>query len=178
MFARACTAEFPCERLNQAMFAVEAEQAQAVEKLLRRLGFRLPQSAGDRGGEPVNSGNSNGVKLPAIVRSLYPDMIYTLETRTPEIEQAYPELKQIPKMWLEKPRSYHHSTCRELLQTAIEWGAYVKFKTETKEALIAPERVRETSGWSVEGRIGNQPITLPLEEWEQFQLILPGINDK
>ncbi|MBP1156113.1 MULTISPECIES: helicase-associated domain-containing protein [unclassified Paenibacillus] len=112
--------------------------------------------------------------------------LYQLESRLPEVADLYPDLKDIPPMWLRDYRTYHASTRKEMVEKAIEMKTLLQIRLNGTDYRIAPRKVQDTRGtWCMMG-IGNpgerQPPALEVQwlanEWDEMKLILPGINDK
>ncbi len=131
------------------------------------------ESAGDL--EPASEANHSR----GLIYSRFAVQYYEIEDKWPKPEDIYPRLQEVPSMWLKDLRSYHASTRKELMQKAIEWRALVLLRRNGGETLFAPRTVRESGGsWSVSGWDRIREISLSPEQWEEMQLILPGINDK
>ncbi|MFD2670218.1 hypothetical protein [Marinicrinis sediminis] len=103
---------------------------------------------------------------------------YTLESDCPDMEEIYSGMQDIPGMWLHQMRNYHASTVHKCIEQAIAWGARLRLKIKGEIMEITPRRL-EASGpsWRVSCLLDGTPSSLFPEEWEQIQLILPGIND-
>jgi hypothetical protein len=96
----------------------------------------------------------------------------------PDVRELYPDLDKVPAIWLSRPRSYHDSTRKDMIRKAIEWQARLKVRAAGKEISIAPVRLVEgENGCTVVIRGGADQERMALSEWEEMQLILPGIND-
>lgn len=112
--------------------------------------------------------------------------LYQLESRLPETADLYPDLKDIPPMWLRDYRTYHASTRKEMVEKAIEMKTLLQIRLNGTDYRIAPRKVQNTRGtWCMMG-VGNSGERLPqavevrwlADEWDEMKLILPGINDK
>jgi hypothetical protein len=102
-----------------------------------------------------------------------------METSLPTPEEMYPGLHEIPSMWLNDSRAYHPSTRRKMIEKAIECGAYVRLRINSETAKFIPAKLLDTQdGWRISGWNNGRDSVLSPEEWEEMQLILPGINDK
>lgn len=94
--------------------------------------------------------------------------------------ELYPQLEHLPSIWLDQSRRYHSSTSKRLFRQAIAWGAFVKIKQDGKSRLIAPLELVEQAGdssWQVKGKYQQREMFFSPQDWEELQLILPGIND-
>lgn len=111
---------------------------------------------------------------------------FQLEPRLPEPGDLYPDLKDIPPMWLKDYRTYHVSTRKEMVEKAIEMKTLLQVRMNGMDYLVAPRKVQDTRGtWCMTG-IGQRAPRIPqasevrwlVNEWDEMKLILPGINDK
>ncbi|GAB7053885.1 MULTISPECIES: helicase-associated domain-containing protein [unclassified Paenibacillus] len=109
-----------------------------------------------------------------------------LESQLPEPADLYPDLKDIPPMWLKDYRTYHVSTRKEIVEKAIEMKTLLQVRMNGTDYRVAPRKVQDTRGtwWmtGIEQRKDRLPQALEVRwhagEWDEMKLILPGINDK
>lgn len=151
------------------------------------VGEPAPVPAGARGGDRRRAANpepkiAHGGK--GAVRSAEPTAgadaakASVWDATIPDVRELYPDLDKIPAIWLARPRSYHDSTRKDMIRKAIEWQARLKLRKEGKEISIAPVRLVEgENGWTVVVRGAMEQEQIAGSEWEEMQLILPGIND-
>jgi hypothetical protein len=103
---------------------------------------------------------------------------YENERRFPAIEDVYPGLQEIPQMWLKDCRSYHASTRKQMIQKALEWKACLKLRRAGTDTLFIPLRLDGIrDDWAVTGVAQAAEVRLTPDQWEEMQLILPGVND-
>ncbi|WP_166238149.1 helicase-associated domain-containing protein [Paenibacillus turpanensis] len=166
-------------RIGERYFEVDPQQADKLRELLRQEGYALERGTVKKDSVSPNlqkpeEGQESGLVLPRHALHLY-----RVEKRAPTLDTVYPELKAVPPMWLNESRPYHAATQKQILQKAIEWQSSVKLRTKAGALRLQPLRVTEdSSGWNVSGRTENGEIRLQYGDWEEMQLILPGINDK
>lgn len=136
----------------------------------------LHHSASGRG-KYFNEINSQVMK--AIVYTKCAVQYYDIETKFPSLNEIYPEYDALPSAWLKDCRTYHHSTRKQLIQKAIEWRTHLKLRMSGNDIKFVPTRLHEQSGaWSVSGMLQAEERNLMPDEWEEMQLVLPGINEK
>lgn len=112
------------------------------------------------------------------VYSRFSAHVYEMETKLPKLEEIYPNLHEVPSIWHKDYRSYHASTRREIIQQAIEWKTCLKLNKAGIEIRFNPLEVQENNSfWNVIGWESSGEVILSPEDWEEMQLILPGIND-
>ncbi len=157
------------ERLGSC-YAVEENLEESLRELLTKEGF----GSNVRGLEDWC--NKETMTLLPPTRSL-PE--YRYERELPEIEELYPELSVIPGIWWGGLKAYHRSTRRTIMQQAIDWGTPVELRLNGDLLRFVPKRITDDdSGWVVTGRTRAGEGVLHARDWEEMQLILPGINDK
>jgi hypothetical protein len=126
----------------------------------------------------LNAGETTE-SLQGLIYAKYAVNYYEWETKDPQLEEVYPQLQDVPSIWLNEYRAYHKSTRKELIEKAIEWRAYLKMNKQGETIEFTPRHLQEGSDqqWKVRGIESSQEIWLSPEHWEEMQLILPGIND-
>ncbi len=96
----------------------------------------------------------------------------------PDIADIYPSMDRIPALWLQSFRPYHHSVRKEMVEHALAYKALLKLNRNGKAVTFAPTQLSEQpDGWVVKGIEERRAVTLSPQEWQEMQLILPGIND-
>jgi hypothetical protein len=104
--------------------------------------------------------------------------LYEIEPSFPQVAEMYPNMQEIPQLWLKEYRGYHASTSKEMIRKAIEWKCYLKLRKQGLERKIVPKNLCEDrNGWRLVGIEDTHEINLASEDWEEMKLILPGIND-
>jgi hypothetical protein len=104
---------------------------------------------------------------------------YDIERTIPRTEDLYPGLAEVPNMWLKELRSYHAATRIDMIRKALEWSACVRIRQAGEVRLLVPERIEGTlDNWLVCGFNPDGEIMLAPNQWEEMQLVLPGINDE
>ncbi|ANE47459.1 hypothetical protein SY83_15555 [Paenibacillus swuensis] len=118
-------------------------------------------------------------KPKGIVYSKTSVQYYDVETKLPGLEEAYPQLQEIPALWLQEFRTYHGSTKKEILAQAVSFRAIVKLREGEVEGTFIPLAIQDQrSGWSVSGYRAGSLVSLNADEIQELMLILPGVNEK
>ncbi|QAY65501.1 hypothetical protein [Paenibacillus protaetiae] len=116
-----------------------------------------------------------GLLGSAMELSRYELLVQPPEQRMPLL----PQMADIPAMWLGKLRAYHHSTCKELLERAVEWQMPVQLKLKDGLRAFVPEKLLEHAdkGWAVKGRLRDnglsKPVVLTPDSWDELKLLVP-----
>gem|GEM_PF-3535037 len=104
-------------------------------------------------------------------------------TKLPDITDLYDRMSAIPSSWLHEFRQYHPSTGRQLIEQAIRYRSGVQLRVQGDAIRFHPERViGDRTGWRVEGWVAANRQEREIKQyspkdWEEIQLLLPGIND-
>lgn len=104
---------------------------------------------------------------------------YPLDSPGDKREKWQVLLSSVPSMWLNKRRSYHSSTSRELMQSAISLEAAVELTLDGEILLFVPEVAEQKDGqWVVTGRKhgdrGMSPLALTAERLDEIRLVVPS----
>lgn len=172
------------EALGPAAWLVPQRNAAELSALLTREGYSPGFGDGVRStllqpeeqGPPPFSGNS-GEK--GLIYSEAEVKYYDRERIIPLIENVYPGLQQVPAMWLNECRTYHISTRKRMIQMALDFKACLRLRKSGADMLLIPLRLDGIrDDWAVTGFHERDEVRLAPDQWEEMQLILPGINDE
>ncbi|MWC26733.1 helicase-associated domain-containing protein [Paenibacillus sp. MMS18-CY102] len=88
---------------------------------------------------------------------------------------------QWPSSWTGQLRAYHHSTRRQMVESALAWGAPIEIKTEGRLVELVPERLNGYADrWEVSGFLRGEtdeaivPVDLSPHMWEEMRIIVPS----
>ncbi|MBD0379325.1 helicase-associated domain-containing protein [Paenibacillus sedimenti] len=176
-------------RIGDSHFIVEADHLADLRKCLEQMGYHPRGIAGN--GAKSKSTSSVARQTDAVESTFAPAklqglfysrdtiQLYEIDSALPEWDDLYPDMQDIPSLWLKEFRDYHGSTRKEMIRKAIEWKSCLRLRKEGRNRLIIPRAIyEERSGWTLFGLEEDQEIMLKSEDWEEMQLILPGINDQ
>ncbi|MBD2862610.1 helicase-associated domain-containing protein [Paenibacillus oceani] len=181
------------ETLGPAAWTVPAEKEAELRALLERSGYSPGGKKGAEGGTAVY------LQLPAADDGDFPDsrsgepadnpakghiyskatvQYYGKEGKFPLVEDVYPGLQEVPSMWLKDCRAYHASTRKQMILKALEWKACLKLRKSGADTVFIPIRLDGIrDDWAVTGFEQLSEVRISPDQWEEMQLILPGIND-
>lgn len=184
------------EELGPTVWTVRTDKAAELRAALERAGFS-PGGGGSGGtGEPLPAlaeesaqrersdsrrAGEGCEELPAegLIYSKAAVQYYGSERIFPLIEDVYPGLQEVPPMWLKDCRTYHVSTRKQIIQKALDWKACLRLRKAGADTLLIPLRLDGIrDDWAVTGFEQMNEVRLAPDEWEEMQLILPGINDE
>jgi hypothetical protein len=152
----------------------------AVSGEKNKLSFPKFTSAATDDHQPISNHDERDIHADGLVYVKFAAHFYEMEPTIPQPEQMYPNLQQVPPMWLKEFRAYHVSTRRELIERAIEWKTYLKLRKDGADINFMPAFVKPgRDTWYVTGTDDSdnrKPVELSPLEWQEMQLILPGIN--
>ncbi|MDF2721918.1 MAG: putative helicase [Paenibacillus sp.] len=171
------------EQLGPTAWTVKTDMAAELQALLASSGydsgFPFKRKASSAPSEPEEQPSSGSVPEKGLIYSKAAVKYYDREYNFPPIEDVYPGLQDIPPMWLKECRPYHASTQKAMIQKALEWKACLKLRKAQAETLFIPLRLDGIrDDWAVTGFESKREVRLQPEQWEEMQLILPGINDE
>lgn len=89
-----------------------------------------------------------------------------------------PEASDVPAMWLNQMRAYHHSTRREMMEKALAWQTSVQLRMRDSLLAFVPEKLETAAeGWAVHGRLRedgkSRSIRLTPDMWQEMKLLVP-----
>ncbi|TMV46074.1 hypothetical protein FE783_27000 [Paenibacillus mesophilus] len=189
------------EALGPAAWVVRADKAAELRALLERSGyspggikrgadeegasFPLLDEAAQQPEPPVEAGGldpipaDGGVPSKGLIYSKAAVQYYDRECNFPLIEDVYPGLQEVPPIWLKDLRTYHVSTRKQMVQKALDWKACLRLRKAGADTLLIPLRLDGIrDDWAVTGFEQMNEVRLQPDQWEEMQLILPGINDE
>jgi hypothetical protein len=115
--------------------------------------------------------------------------MYEADRTLPSKEELFPGMSTIPKTWISQPRAYHASTCKELIQRAIDWQVYVQIQKDGLPQSFIPQILQEEgSRWWVIGqwRFESQPgierrtssnVVIQANEIRELMIVLPPAEE-
>jgi hypothetical protein len=168
---------FLMSRLGERDFMIDRRSLTELKSQLEHAGY----APSVQGTDKLNEHSRDEDSLPRLEALIYPNRgipSFSVETDPPLLEECYPRLADVPAMWLNQYRVYHSSTRKEIIRQAIEWQTALRLRRNGKDIRFAPDQlVQGREEWTVTGIESAGPVSLRSDEWEEMQLILPGIND-
>lgn len=153
----------------------EAVKEELIAELDRLDASYLLQVGSPRDGEKQSSESAD---LPRFARYRVQDPIGTLVAGPLGVDgspSAQSLWKEIPSAWLKGTASYHPSTEKELVRTAIERGlSLAVIMKDSRLAQVVPVSLEdETECWSVTAMLGRERIQLSRDYWSGIGLVIP-----
>lgn len=179
------------EPLGDRDFIVDRDRARELGKALDKAGIApLRQWAGkeetdamisvweeasaDLGALPEEAGK-------AMVYSPSPLQYYEMETEPLLGEEMAAPYREVPGQWTRTLRSYHASTQKDLVSTAIRLLTPIEVEQSGQCATLIPVRIRdgEKGAWLLEAYDAGERDTAELKtwspaDWERQRLVLPA----
>jgi hypothetical protein len=168
---------FLARRLGERDFMVDRTRLSELRSRLEHAGYAPSlQCLGGESELELDKENSkqqlDGLIYPNSAHPLFAEDIEPVN-----LEDCFPELSNVPPIWFHQYRAYHSSTRKEMIRQAIEWQTALRLRKNGEDVLFAPTQLVEGRGeWTVCGVESAKQVTLHSDEWEEMQLILPGIN--
>ncbi|QMV40283.1 helicase-associated domain-containing protein [Cohnella cholangitidis] len=190
------TAEKLLEQVGDRDFIVDRSSIKFLNERLRKIGYppldqRLRMNIADTHQPELVPGRSDSEESGWIYRR-HVLSVFEADRTLPAAKDLFPGMLDIPAAWITKPRTYHLSTRKELLQRAIDWQAPVQVERDGQTKLFVPVELKEDGGkWSVIGqwrlfadngstgnRIGSEAtIAVGADEIEAVMIVLPDLED-
>jgi hypothetical protein len=176
------------DQLGEMDFLVHGDRVTEFRKQLEQMGVYPKQSLEGHSAKkivdlPTNhdprtrSNRQTDAHFQGLFMIKDPLLVYELDPYLMSVEDIYPNMQEIPSLWLKEYRDYHDSTRKDLIRKAIEWKSLLKLRKAGKDCFIAPKAISEDkAGWTLIGREATRDVCLEVKDWEEMQLILPGIN--
>ncbi|MEW9697840.1 helicase-associated domain-containing protein [Paenibacillus sp. SI8] len=174
-------------RLGALDFIIQPEHLPTVKKVLDQIGYHPRRAAGQDARTKTAFLNKDDLSEPDTIKAKPQGLFYSrdslqlydIERELPNCDDLYPNMGDIPPLWLKEFRDYHGSTRKEMIRKAIEWNSRLQLRQQGRDRSVIPKAIHEErSGWTLRGVEGCQEITLHSDDWEEMKLILPGINDE
>jgi hypothetical protein len=193
------TAECLLEAVGDQAWLVRAEQLAILTELLDKAGWMTGKLAIRDGSDSPNKGRLQPLMIDTAVftdleevqeqkaesngfiYSRQPFIHFEMDPYLPAIEDAYPNIKNVPSAWMKQYRTYHPTTRKEMIETAMEWNTAVQICVDGSDRRVVPLKIKETRGtWSITGfeEPLYQEVCLFPEEWQEMRIVLPGLHEK
>ncbi|RKP55357.1 hypothetical protein D7Z26_09175 [Cohnella endophytica] len=185
-------ADMLLEKIGDRDFIVLSESYSVLSAKLRQIGYPPPDRiqvisspASDKNeNHPEETKSDSGwVYAPDAVG------VYEADPVWPDAESLFPGLSEIPAAWIMKPRAYHATTRKKMIQRAIEWEALVRLEVDGSARTFVPNGLREDGDrWTVSGRwqsddceIGtrldkSEQAFVNAEQFTDMMIVLPSLD--
>jgi hypothetical protein len=100
---------------------------------------------------------------------------FTVENRYPDLTEAVPGARNLPRMWTSGIRSYHPATVQDMVRKAIQLRLElrVKEKDGTVRQLTPRQLENREGAWTMEGEDGGRRVRIELSRIGGLQIRLP-----
>ncbi|RED65895.1 helicase-associated domain-containing protein [Cohnella lupini] len=114
---------------------------------------------------------------------------FTADRAIPGTEELFPGISSVPAAWLSKPRTYHASTSKEVIQRAIDWQTSIRLEVNGAERTFHPKNFRdEGEKWSVLGQwkvdpgndvmnVRPETVSILADEISEVMIVLPALEE-
>lgn len=160
--------EMILERIGPRVLIADKNREEELRDRLKQLGFP-PRKEGKKSWKP-KEGLSDGRwwDVPAADG-------YTVENRYPELSEAVPGARHLPRMWTSGIRSYHPATVQDMVRKAIQMRLDLRVKEKDGTVrLFTPRQLENCGGaWMMEGEDGGRRVRIDLNRIGGLQIWLP-----
>ncbi|HJV46966.1 MAG TPA: helicase-associated domain-containing protein [Bacillota bacterium] len=155
------------QRLGDRFFAIRMEKWEEVVAELQRRGYSPKINGTINQGDPPES--------LKVYKSPENRVEYKVESVFPDLEDAIPGLRQIPRIWIANFQPYHSSTLRNLAQKAIQIGIGLKLQWNDEIVQMNPSSLLNKDGyWILQGTDHKlRTREYRLDDIQKIQVITP-----
>ncbi|GAA5344201.1 helicase-associated domain-containing protein [Planifilum fimeticola] len=158
--------ELIAERVGRRVLIADANREEELRDRLKKLGFPPRQEVKPRKPGTDTEERGEGDAEPEG---------FTVENRYPDLTEAVPGARNLPRMWTSAIRSYHPATVQDMVRKAIQLRLElrVKEKDGTVRQLIPRQLENREGSWTMEGVDGGRRVRIELSRIGGVQIRLP-----
>ncbi|MFC5703452.1 helicase-associated domain-containing protein [Cohnella faecalis] len=180
------------EKIGSRDYIVRSEDVKAAIRMLEKLG--LPPSEGgaaERAAKKEKSGASasKDVRSEGWIYCRHVLSFYEPDRFFPKPEELFPGMRDIPSVWIGESRTYHSSTCRQMIRQAIDWGASVRIIRDGKPAAFVPRLLESgEDDWRVQGwwkafpdsevLLDKEAVTVSSGDFSELMILIPSLDSE
>lgn len=160
--------EMILERVGRRVLIADKSREEELRDRLKQLGFP-PRKEGKKPWKPkAELSEERSWDAPE------PEG-YTVENRYPDLTEAVPGARHLPRMWTSGIRSYHPATVQDMVRKAIQMrlDLRVKEKDGTVRQLTPRQLENREGAWTMEGEDGGRRVRIELSRIGGLQIRLP-----
>jgi len=174
------------ERLGDRAFIVRADEAARLRKGLERAGFpplRQSEVSSASGKRRQAVRQSEALAPPSFIYNEH--AVDRFELLAPaSFEPDGPAIEPLPAdwpaSWTGQLRSYHQSTRKQIIESALERGMPVQLIAGGQSVELLPQRLETAAEpWRVSGYIRKaaafEPVCLSPDMWEEMRIVIPRL---
>lgn len=179
-------AEKLLEQVGDCAFIVDVASYRLICARLRKMGYPpLEQTRRIRSDsmDSIVASDMDGLAESGWIYKSTVLSAYESDRTMPAAEELFPGMLDIPAFWISRPRAYHASTCKELIERAIRWQAPIQLKHNEKTRIFIPKGIEEANGrWSVRGQWSSEqkqlnPVRIQPDEFSEVMILLPSMEE-
>lgn len=168
------------ERVGDKDFIIGAAAAKLIESRLLQIGYPLfmqTQTVKDTSNEEIRAlhqERENGWIYRQHVLS-----VYEPDRTLPSKEDLFPGAACIPAAWISQPRAYHTTTCKQIIQQAIQWQVSVQLGRGSEKKSFTPLKLEDEGlSWRVYG-LWEQEVSMKsfqAADISEIMILLPSLE--
>ncbi|RKD25518.1 hypothetical protein BEP19_00810 [Ammoniphilus oxalaticus] len=162
------------EQIGERDFIVRVENAALLGEELEKRGYAIGPIV-NLLEQPTLSDRVTADPILPLFKNKVVELDYQVESVFPDLDDALPGLRDLPRMWLSNYAHYHGSTLRKLIQQAIDLGLELKLEADGNDHRLQPARLTNQHGfWKLVARKEDKAeAEYGLEEIGRIQIISP-----
>ncbi|SFF92921.1 Helicase conserved C-terminal domain-containing protein [Planifilum fulgidum] len=155
------------ERVGSRVLIADQSREKELRDRLKKMGYPprseevTPQATG---ADPAEEGEGDAVPEDFVVENRYPDLT-----------EAVPGARNLPRMWTSGIRSYHPATVQDMVRKAIQLRLELRVqeKNGTVRRLTPRQLENRAGAWTMEGENGGRRVRIELDRIRGLQIRLP-----
>lgn len=157
--------ELILERIGRRVLIADESREKELRDRLKRLGFPPRKEVEERTGTDFAERDAEDVEPEG----------YAVENRYPDLTEAVPGVRDLPRMWTSGIRSYHPATVQDMVRKAIQLRLELRIKEKDGTVRrLTPRHLENRAGaWTMEGEDGGRRIRIELSRIGGLQIQLP-----
>src|SRR5690606_12665189 len=157
--------ELILERIGRRVLIADESREKELRDRLKRLGFPPRKEVEERTGTDFAERDAEDVEPEG----------YAVENRYPDLTEAVPGVRDLPRMWTSGIRSYHPATVQDMVRKAIQLRLELRIKEKDGTVRrLTPRQLENRAGaWTMEGENGGRRVRIELDRIRGLQIRLP-----
>ena len=155
------------EQVGSRVLIADQSREKELRDRLKKMGYPprseevTPQATG---ADPAEEGEGDAVPEDFVVENRYPDLT-----------EAVPGARNLPRMWTSGIRSYHPATVQDMVRKAIQLRLELRVqeKNGTVRQLTPRQLENRAGAWTMEGENGGRRVRIELDRIRGLQIRLP-----
>ena len=158
------------EKVGKGCYIVRVKDSETLIEEMSKRGYRVGPNM-----NLLDRKEEIGGTLLSLWKDQTPEIEEKVESVFPDLDDAIPEWRQIPRMWVSHYSGYRESTMRQLIQQAIQIGLELKIECRGQHHFIHPSQLTNKEGnWTLVVKDADMKSSeYNIEEIDKIQIVSP-----